>query len=186
MSGEHDGSGPPEIRDSRRPGFFWIGLAASDALRGQFGGRELATARAIYSALAEIANEARSDEFTASRRRVATYAGVSDRTLDRYAQELEALGLLLIERRSNGSQHLPNLWHLIDREKAGGQSGKVVSLRARGGEAASPPGEANRGRGGEANDTRFKKNGKKLTTSPSSKRSRGGRDLARFDEATRR
>ena len=64
----------------------------------------MTTALAIYSALAEIANEARSDDFTATRQRVADYAGVTDRTLDRYARELERLGLRLAERSRSASR----------------------------------------------------------------------------------
>jgi hypothetical protein len=91
--------------------------------------------------MTELANEAREDKFTAARKRVARYAGATDRTVDEYAAQFERLGILKIHRHRRGEQNLPNEWELLPVEDEGG------------GEAASLGGEANNRRGGEANRT---------------------------------
>ena len=105
-----------ELRDTRSAPFFYITVTASRLLREHFKAepQRLATARAIYSALAEVANEHRAAEFRATRRQVAAYAGVSSRTLDAYGRAFVHLGLLEVERRRDGRLNLPTVWRLLE------------------------------------------------------------------------
>jgi hypothetical protein len=103
-----------ELRDARRAPFFYVTVETAKVLRANFSGKRLTTARAIYDALAEVANEARSREFEAGRQYVARYAGVTDRTLDFYAREFAKIGLLELEPRRDGAVNLPNVWRLVE------------------------------------------------------------------------
>ena len=127
------------IGDRRTPPFCYQTIAAMRCLRAEFGGEERKTAIAIYQALTEIANEQHRDGgrsgFKAARTRVAEYAGVSTRTLDRYIPRFEEAGLVEVERRQDGDVHLPNIWRLVEPEAAGGGD----TMSPGGGDTMSPP-----------------------------------------------
>lgn len=111
-------------------------------LRAQFTGPERRTAVAVYHALSEIANEERGRDagFSATRTRVADYAGVSKRTLDRFIDRLEGIGLLEVTRRSVGGAHVPNHYALLS------PAAGVATPVPQGGDTEST-------RGGDTSDT---------------------------------
>lgn len=142
-------SGQLRAGGSEQP-YFYVTVATAAVLRSSLSGKRLTTARAIYDALAEISNEARSSEFKAGRERLARYAGVTDRTVDAYGRLFVQLGLLEIVSRPGAA----NLWRLLE-------PGAII-----GGET-NRRGETNGTRGAkptaarsEANSARFKKNNK--------------------------
>lgn len=112
----------PATRDTRRIAFSIVGRGASALLRS-FEGKELtvsrtrvtsaraSTARAIYGALAELASEARSSEFRATRIKIAERAGVTSRTLSVYIREFERVGLVAVARRSRRAD---SVWRLLE------------------------------------------------------------------------
>lgn len=112
---------PPDgaLRDRRLPPFCYQTVDALALLRAWYlreaPGR-LSTALAIYLTLTEHANRngghAARGGFTAYRTDIAADAGVSVDTLDRYARELEEIGLLVVEHRQTGRVSLPNCWVL--------------------------------------------------------------------------
>lgn len=120
------------MRDQRLAPFCYQTLAATAAIRERFDGKERTTALALYQAMTELANEARAREFEVSRAELAEAAGVSVPTVDRYGKAFVEIGLLVIEKRSDGrGGNLPNVWFLVEGEG--------------GGKASLPPGKANRG-----------------------------------------
>lgn len=104
------------MRDHRN-GFCYQELAALDVLFKSFDGKERATALALYQAMTYAANERRAeggrDGFQMTRLELASIAGSSDRTLDRYAREFEKLGILKVERTEGGKIGGPNTWILL-------------------------------------------------------------------------
>lgn len=102
------------IRDLRSGGFCWVGCRELAAIKRTFTGKERTTALGIYLALTELANEARAQSFQASRTAIAGEAGVSPRTLDRYAEVFVELGLLAVERHVDERGQGPNIWSLLD------------------------------------------------------------------------
>lgn len=174
------------IRDHRLAPFCYQTIAARAAIRTHFGHVEPAepargcdrrlgcvagcrfaersTASAVYDALTEIANELRGRDagFSAPRRRVADYAGVTTRTLDKYAREFEVIGVLRVDRRRVGGLNLPNVWHLVEPD-GGETSGGSASDFSTPGETsdttlakpATPPSGNQRHQGGETSDTPF-------------------------------
>lgn len=126
------------MKDGRLHPFCYQSLGAVELIRGRFSGGELTSALGIYQTLTWVANEERRrDRIEKSRSEMAELAGVSDRTLDKYVDEFEALGLVEVERRQAGRAHLPNLWTLVDPE-----GGEIISPPLQpfreGGEMASP------------------------------------------------
>ncbi len=104
--------------DRRRPPFCFQTHDALDLIREHFTGGARSTALAIYLTMTEIANrkggaEARSG-FRATRKQIASHAGVGVTTFDRYVRDFEALGLIEITRERVGEVNLPNRWALID------------------------------------------------------------------------
>lgn len=100
------------MKDRRLPPFVWQSRAAMDVVRHCFDGKERQTAVSIYQAMTTLANDERSDSFTAARKEIADLAGTSDRTIDRYAETFERVGLLEIERQSDGGQSKPHTYIL--------------------------------------------------------------------------
>ncbi len=98
------------IKDKRRLPFFMVTKAATAAIRSQFDSRRGQTALAVYIAIVECSNDARSDSFSRPRPEIAKRAMVNIRALDAYVCALEAIGLLHVERRPGH----PNLWTLTD------------------------------------------------------------------------
>lgn len=140
---------------SSRAGFFMVTRTAYDVLGSHFpvvlacpGAKRdktltLRTARVIYVALTDIANERRhavsSDGwFRAYREHVADRAGVGVRTLDSYARELETAGLLDVRRFRSGRRHEPNAWRL----PRGATSGTPTDLEAQPATGTAPRGAA--------------------------------------------
>jgi hypothetical protein len=119
------------VGDARRAPFCWQSVRALGTLRAAWDPDACrpALGLAVYVALTEIANEDRarsiagadSDGFVATRRRIASKACVSDRSIDAAAEELERLGLLAIRRRRNGAEHLPSTYVLL--EPGSGENG---------------------------------------------------------------
>lgn len=104
------------MRDQRRVAWCWQSVGALGAIRSILEGKERTTALAIYLAMTEIANEQRAvdEPFRATRAAIAERAGVTKRTLDRYADIFEKLGLLEVVRRRLGDRNLPNEWALLE------------------------------------------------------------------------
>lgn len=102
------------MRD-RRIGFCYQEVPAVEAIHHRFRGKRRTTALAVYQAITYVANERRCrEDFTASRAEVAELAGVARTTLDTYAAEFEALGLVEVDRRRTGPMtNLPNTWTLL-------------------------------------------------------------------------
>lgn len=123
------------MRDLRSAPFCWQSCLALAAIRRRWRGQERTTALAVYQALTEIANEARSDRFELTREAVAARAGASPRSLDKYASGLEDLGLLRRTRRRGDRANLPNEWELLD---GLGEQGAMAahSATAAGGDSA--------------------------------------------------
>jgi hypothetical protein len=175
-----------ELRDARHAPFFYITVAASSVLRSSYRGKRLTTARAIYDALAEVANEARSSEFAVSRQYVARYAGVSDRTIDAYGREFVKLGLLEIEHRRDGEVHLPNIWRLVEPEgwrsqtQGGSEAKDPTVAKPNAGGVAKPNAGGWRSQTHPFKEVRLKKEEKK--GDPPEKT----RDFSHFDRAMRR
>lgn len=100
--------------DERRLPFFMVTKAATKAIRESFESRRGQTALAVYVAIVELANDARSESFEKPRKAIALRAMVNVRVLDSYVAELEGLGLLRVERQRAGDMNLPNRWTLTD------------------------------------------------------------------------
>lgn len=135
-----------ELRDLRDVPFFMVGTDASQAIRAAFKGKRRTSAVAVYQALVERANEARSQRFRSTRKAVGEYAGTTPRTVDEYVAEFERMGLLRVTReRTEDGLNLPNLWELLS----------VEPSRSAGGSAANntTPSAAKRTRGGAAKRT---------------------------------
>jgi hypothetical protein len=114
------------MRDRRLPPFVWQSRAAMDVVRHCFDGKERQTAVAIYQAMSTLANDQRGvNEFTASRKEIAELAGTSDRTIDRYAETFERVGLLEIER-TEGGPSTAHSYTLIG-DEAGSHRGEAAS-----------------------------------------------------------
>lgn len=132
------------MKDNRRAPFCYQEVAAMAQLRARFVGAERRTAVAVYQALTEIANEerarARDSGFPATRTRIASYAGVTKRTLDRYIADFEGVGLVAVERRVGAVGNLPNLYVLLSVE--GESSLRQVAQSAHEvAQPATPPGD---------------------------------------------
>lgn len=102
------------VDDKRRLPFFIVTKPACDVLGSSFTGRRVPIARSIYFALVRLANDARSDTVTATRRAIAVEAGVNVRVVDEYTAALEQCGLMRVERVVTDGVHLPNRWTLVD------------------------------------------------------------------------
>jgi hypothetical protein len=174
----------PDVRDPAQMGFSVVGNGAATLLRSTFDRKRLATAIAVYGALA---SDMRSPgEFRARRKDVAAYAGVSDRTVDSYAREFERIGLLEVVRPRGGRRHPSNLWRLL--QVAGDLRGEANRTPSDSG------GEANRtsnGLRGEANRTPGlkKKDLQEGNVIPFRERrspAGGKRDFSHFDRAMNR
>lgn len=124
--GAHDRN----IIDGRTLPFFTITTLETDILGERFTGRRLPVARSIYFAMVELANEARATAFEKPRKAIASKAGVNVRVIDEYAPDLEAAGLIEVERIQ-----IEGVWHVSRWVIRGGQ----------GGDPASPP-PSDRGR----------------------------------------
>lgn len=115
------------------PPFVWQGRPAMDLVRHCFDGRERTYAIAIYQALSTLANDERGMEFEASRAQIADLSGVTDRTIDRYTDTFQRVGLLEVERQAGpGGEKIPHRYLILDPPT----HAKPVQ---EGGEAASPP-----------------------------------------------
>lgn len=100
------------VCDRRRLPFVMVTKAALEVIRAGFDGRRGPVALAIYVALVECANDARSDSFAVLRRDLAGMGMVELKALERYVPELERLGLVRVE--SGKQQGAPNVWTLTD------------------------------------------------------------------------
>lgn len=104
--------------DHRRPPFCFQTHDALDIIRAHFTGATRSTALAVYMTFTEVANrrggaDAR-DGFRATRKTIASHAGVGVNTLDRYVRSFEELGLLEVVREKIGEVNLPNRWAIVD------------------------------------------------------------------------
>jgi hypothetical protein len=120
------------IHDDRKAPFFWVTPKAMGVIRTGVGaGKEgekdpgLSQVTAVYVALVELANEKRarpdigvgSAAFSAERKRIATYAGASTRTVSRATATLERIGLLRMEYpERQAREHLPTGYVLLEPE----------------------------------------------------------------------
>jgi hypothetical protein len=133
------------VKDGRLPPFVWQSRAALRTIRHCFDKQERTYAIAIYHAMTEIANDQRHmDSFTASRAEIALLAGVSDRTIDRYVETFERVGLLQVERQTSDGVPQPSTYTLLDGGEGAsppppeGASPGVAKEVRQGGEGASP------------------------------------------------
>lgn len=159
------------IADERKFPFFIVTTAATRRIRR--GLREddpgLSQVIATYTALAEIANEARAgnaaegatEPFSAARKKLSDYSGCRSSSTVRGATEaLERLGLLRIERRPiAGDRNLPNRYVLI----GGVGSGDGPTQEADPGEGPADAGRVGSGDGGN----RSRNTSSKKTPTPS-------------------
>lgn len=103
---------------TRLPKFLWISRDAASRLLAAFpGDGERSTAWSIYAALALLSSkQSRGDHqgIEASRREVATTAGVNVRTLDAYVKRMVTAGLVKVDHRRRGGLNLPNVWSLLE------------------------------------------------------------------------
>lgn len=112
------------MRDVRQAPFCWQSVTATGKLRERFAGKERAIAIAIYQSMTEIANERRTDVFQAFRTELASRAGVTVRTLDRYAHAFIEEGLLAKHPVQKGAQNDANGWELLEPGQGGGGAAK--------------------------------------------------------------
>lgn len=99
--------------EDRRSNPLWIGEDALDRIAETFSGRKLPVARSIYLAVIRLASAGGAVE--APRADVATEAGCTKKALDDYVPELEAAGVIAVERRADGhGGNLPNVWVVLD------------------------------------------------------------------------
>jgi hypothetical protein len=110
-------SGSVTVRDKRRLPFVMVTKAAIETIRGRFDKRRGPTALSIYVALVECANDARSESFATPREEIARRGMVEIKAFERYAPELERLGLVRIESGKQAGQ--PNTWTLTDPPEEG-------------------------------------------------------------------
>jgi hypothetical protein len=92
------------VKDGRLPPFLWIANDAMDELR-RVPPRDRLGAMGVYACLAYMASTYRDgghDGFSATRRELATVAGIGVRTVDRYVAILEKVALLQVERGHGG------------------------------------------------------------------------------------
>lgn len=106
--------------------FCYQTLDALNRLRVAFRGPRRATALSIYTTLTELANEREPEDprrrgFRAERRLVADLAGTTVKTLSGYLPELEAAGLIVVDRSDGEAHH----WSLV--EGPWGAQGPVTS-----------------------------------------------------------
>lgn len=123
------------MRDDRRAPFCWQDVRSLAHIRAHVDRKHRKTALAIYVTMTELANEQRSDTFTAARATIAERSGSSDRTVDEFADQFIRLGLLKKEERRRAGKSLTNVWTLQSPPE---------------GEAVSPHGEASSPHEGEA------------------------------------
>lgn len=128
------------IADERRAPFFWITPDAMRRIRAEYPWRDdgkgkrtqgktvdtdptLPVTIAIYTALVELANEARTREaigetscgFAAERADIAVHSGASVKSVDRATALLERIELVEVERRRvKEDRNLPNRYVLIE------------------------------------------------------------------------
>jgi hypothetical protein len=141
------------LTDERRLPFFIVTKPASAALGAHFTGRRLPVARSIYFAIVELANDARSETFEKPRKAIASRAGVNVSVVDDYVPEIEACGILRVERLKVEGHNLPNRWTLLDPPPGGegGGAGRPPLDEAHEGGGAEPLGVAVQdGQGGGA------------------------------------
>lgn len=106
--------------EDRRPQPVWVGEDALARIAEAFSGRRLPIARSIYLAVVQLASG--SGVVEAPRADVATEAGCTRKALDDYVPDLEACGVIAVERRADGNGgNLPNVWVVVDLRDGGTQ-----------------------------------------------------------------
>lgn len=108
----------PLFEEGRSAPFCFQTHDALDRIRETFTGQRRVVALGLYLVFTEIANRkgghmARNG-FQATRKEIASHAGVAVATFDRYVKDLVEAGLLEVVRTSIGSVNLPNRWRLTD------------------------------------------------------------------------
>lgn len=102
--------------------FAWVSRAALRKIREEHGGS--APILAVYLALAELASEGNSPTFKAKVSVIAFRAGVSYSTAFRTLPQIEALGLVKVEKEAKagpvGKERMPSVFTLISTSKQGG------------------------------------------------------------------
>lgn len=127
------------VRDRRRLPFVMVTKAALEAIRSRFDGRRGQAALAVYIAIIECANDARSESFALSRAEIAVRGMVNVRSMDRYVPELEDLELLEVD--SGKATGGINQWTLTDPEGCDSESQGVGPRVAGGTHSQSHPGD---------------------------------------------
>jgi hypothetical protein len=109
------------FRDGRRHGWFPVYKSATERIRAHFAGRPngltTATALAVYGAVLELLNDARAEEGPVYRRALAEAAGIGLKAATRYQDELEACGVIRVERRQIEGVNLPNIVRTVDTDR---------------------------------------------------------------------
>lgn len=170
MSRPGQGSGGGLVRDLRSKAWCWQDKESIRLIRRHWQSAPpeattLAAALGIYLVLTELASNSSSPAtFTAPRKRMADWAGVSERTLLRYIRAFEALGLLRVEERrvpGDESVQLPNAYALLDPPIATPEGVTPTPPPTPSGDALTPPapadpppGRASRSPGGRADAPR--------------------------------
>ncbi len=93
----------------------WCSKGALKMITAQFAeSNQAISARSVYVAMTELASDAASDTFTASKALIAHKAGVSYKTVERILHGLEVLALIKIDRNETaGVFNAPNTYTLL-------------------------------------------------------------------------
>lgn len=110
-------------RDGRRHGWFPVYKSATQMIREYFAstpeGMKGSTALAVYGAILELANDARTDNFEVRKMDLAQRACVGGNAATKYQDALAACGVIRVDRRHEGG-NLPNVVHVLDTEELDG------------------------------------------------------------------
>lgn len=142
-----------QARDGRRQPFLWCSLDAMAHLRSIAEGPELMKLRSVYVAFCELAARGMDGDhrgFSAKRDELPAAAGISDRRIGPYLNQLVECGLLEVEERVDAfGRSVPNVYRLVDAPtESGGDAASPLpptprhSHPRRRGVTASPPSRA--------------------------------------------
>nr|MBC8555117.1 hypothetical protein [Candidatus Brocadiales bacterium] len=97
-----------KVRTRDKIAHCWQDKKVRRFLRQQYDGtNSIGTALNIYDGLTEVASNRGNDEFDASYASIATASGVSKRSVIRFVDDFESLGIIKVERRFEGKKSLP-------------------------------------------------------------------------------
>lgn len=108
-----------KVRTRDKIAHCWQDKKVRRFLRQQYDGtNSIGTALNIYDGLTEVASNRGNDEFDASYASIATASGVSKRSVIRFVDDFESLGIIKVERRFEGKKSLPSIFTLLAHDSA--------------------------------------------------------------------